>query len=573
MTMNKKSYSILAVAVAGSMGLAACGGGSSDNKSGGSGAEGSGGTLYYLTKRPAEHLDPQRMYIGRDLSNLGRLTYRSLVQFPVTEDKAKADKPVADLATDTGKMSDGGKTWKFTIKDGVKWEDGKDITCADFKYGLSRTFATDVITGGPNYAIGFLDIPKKGDAPAYNGPYKKEGQAEFDKAVTCEGKTITYKFNKAWPDFNLAVASLRAFDPYRKDKDKGDKSNYAIFSNGPYKLQGTWKKGTGGTFVRNEHYDAKTDGVRKALPDKIEFKEGLTNEIINQRLIADGGKDKSAITDRAIPPSMYGQIKGDSQKRSVNVESPYVDYLVPNFNKMKNLKVRQALLAATNQDAWITAGGGDKAYAPSYSIINPALTTAYAKNPAFTDVPKGNIEKAKKLLEGVPASEKNIKFTYSGGTPTADKQAGAMKDNWEKAGFKVTLNGLTDTYYDVIQNPKADGDVFWGGWGSDWPSASTVIPALFDSRLNLTEKSNGQDYGNYKSDEVNKMIDEAAKKTSVDEAGEVYKQIDKKLGEDVAYIPLEIQKFYYLRGSKVTNYINNPATSMYPDLGAVGVSK
>ena len=69
------------------------------------------------------------------------------------------------------------------------------------------------------------------------------------------------------------------------------------------------------------------------------------------------------------------------------------------------------------------------------------------------------------------------------------------------------------------------------------------------------------------------MIDEAAKKTSVDEAGEVYKQIDKKLGEDVAYIPLEIQKFYYLRGSKVTNYINNPATSMYPDLGAVGVSK
>ena len=572
--MNKKSYSILAVAVAGSMSLAACGGGSSANKSGGgSGAEGSGGTLYYLSKPSAEHLDPQRMYLGRDLSNMGRIVYRSLVQFPITEDAAAANKPVADLATDTGKMSDGGKTWKFTIKDGVKWEDGKDITCADFKYGLSRTFATDVITGGPNYAIGFLDIPKKGDAPAYNGPYKKEGQAEFDKAVTCEGKTITYKFNKAWPDFNLAVASLRAFDPYRKDKDKGDKSNYQIFSNGPYKLQGTWKKGSGGTFVRNENYDAKTDGVRKALPDKIEFKEGLDNSVINQRLIADGGKDKFAITDRTIPPAMYGQVKGEAEKRSVNVESPYVNYLVPNFNKMKNLKVRQALLAATSQDAWQTAGGGDKAYTDAWSIINPALTNAYAKNPAFKYGDKGDVEAAKKLLEGVPAAEKNIKFTYNNTSPVAAKQAGALKDVWEKAGFKVTLNGLTDTYYDVIQNPNADGDVFWGGWGSDWASASTVIPALFDSRLNLTEKSNGQDYGNYKSDEVNKMIDEAAKATSVDAQGEAYKKIDKKLGEDVAYIPLDIQKFYFLRGSKVTNYINNPATSTYPDLGAVGVSK
>ena len=69
------------------------------------------------------------------------------------------------------------------------------------------------------------------------------------------------------------------------------------------------------------------------------------------------------------------------------------------------------------------------------------------------------------------------------------------------------------------------------------------------------------------------MIDEAAKATSVDAAGEIYKKIDKKLGEDVAYIPLASQKFYLLRGSNVTNYIDNPATSMYPDLGSVGVKK
>src|SRR3954447_5134924 len=40
-----------------------------------------GGTLYYLTKRPAEHLDPQRTYIGRDIGNESPLVYRTLTNF------------------------------------------------------------------------------------------------------------------------------------------------------------------------------------------------------------------------------------------------------------------------------------------------------------------------------------------------------------------------------------------------------------------------------------------------------------------------------------------------------------
>ena len=67
------------------------------------------------------------------------------------------------------------------------------------------------------------------------------------------------------------------------------------------------------------------------------------------------------------------------------------------------------------------------------------------------------------------------------------------------------------------------------------------------------------------------MIDEAALMTDVDQQAAKYAEIDDQLGKDVAYIPLDIEKFYFLRGSKVTNYINNPATSSYPDLGVVGV--
>ncbi|MFN8077973.1 MAG: ABC transporter substrate-binding protein [Kineosporiaceae bacterium] len=575
---HKTRASAATIAAAVALTVAACGSGGSTGSSSSSSASGgsaaAGGTLYYLTKRPSEHLDPQRTYIGRDLADLSRLVYRSLVQFPVTDDPKKAVTPIADMATDTGKSEDGGKKWSFTLKDGIKWQDGKDVTCEDLKYGFSRSFAVDVITGGPNYQLAYLDVPQKDGAAIYNGPYKKEGQADFDKAVTCDGKTITYRFNKPWPDFPLAIASLRTFDPYRADQDKGAQSNYAVFSTGPYKLEGTWQKDKGGTFVRNENYDPKTDGNRKALPDKIVFVEGLTNEIIAQRLIADSGNDKFAVTDRQIPAAFFNKVVGPVAERSANPESPFTNYLLPNFNRMKDLKVRKALAMSTNRSGYIAAEGGDKVAKPAKSIVSPALV-GYKDNPAFTAPDSGDVEGAKKLLTeaGVPMPYP-ITVTYQGGTPTSDNAFAALKDTWDKAGFKVTLDPLTETYYDIVQNPSNNkSDVVWGGWGADWPAISTVIPPLFDSRINLTAKSNGQDYGNYKSDEVNKMLDEAAKMADVNAQAEAYAKIDAKLGEDVAYIPLDITKFYFLYGSKVTGYSNSPATNMYVDLGAVGVAK
>jgi len=565
----------LAVVAAASMtaSLAACGGGSSP------GGTTEGGTLYYYITKPVEHVDPQRVYVGRDISNFNRLVYRSLVSFPISTDAKEANTPVPDLATDTGAVSDGAKTWRFTLRDGVTWQDGKAITCEDVKYGASRVFATDVITGGPNYILSYLDVPAGKDGlPAYKGPYRKTGQADFDKAITCSGKTITYHFKKPWPDFNLATAALLMMSPFRQDQDRGDKSNFVIFSSGPYKLQGTWEKEKGATLVRNENYDPKTDTtkLRKALPDKIVFTIGQPAETIYDRLIADSGTDKFAVTSERTPPAYYSQIQGEVADRSVNVESPYVNYLVPNFTKVKSLKVRQAIAMATDATSWITAGGGDRAYLTARSIVNPAVV-GYQDNAAFTAPPSGDPLAAKKLLQesGVPVPYPLI-FQYPS-SDTADKQAAGLKQTWEKAGFKVTLDGLGDTYYDVIQKPDNDGDVMWGGWGADWPSAITVTAPLFDSRPNGVgvkgATSNGQDYGNYQSDAFNALVDRAQSASSLDDQTKVLQDADLQLGKDVAYIPLDIQKFNFVRGSKVTGYVNTPPSAMNPDLGAIGVEK
>ncbi len=273
---------LLAAAVC--VSVAACGGGGTSGTatSGAAAAPGQkGGTLYVINTGPHNGLDPQASYVGADLEFASRVYARSLVTYSVGDDA----KLVPDLATDTGRMSDGGKTWAFTLVDTATWQDGKKVTCDDVKYGISRTFATDVISNGPTYILNFLDVPSDADgAPLYKGPYSNAGQADFDKAITCAGQTLTLHFKKPWADFNYAVASLAAYSPVRKDKDQGAKSLFDVFSNGPYQLQGTFDPNKGGTWVRNPNWDEKTDPLRKALPDKIVDVEGIQSEQIYQRL-------------------------------------------------------------------------------------------------------------------------------------------------------------------------------------------------------------------------------------------------------------------------------------------------
>ena len=194
-----KGLRLAAVGAVAALALAACGGGSSSSGSGG-GEPAKGGTLYYLTNAEQfDQIDPQRIYTGEDLAFFNGTIYRTLTAYKFSPDAAEGTSIVGDLATDTGTATNGGKTWEFTIRDGATFQDGSPVTCADVAYGTSRTFATDVITGGPTYAISMLDIPTLEDgSSAYKGPYTGEGQELFDKAVTCsaDGKTITFNLSR-----------------------------------------------------------------------------------------------------------------------------------------------------------------------------------------------------------------------------------------------------------------------------------------------------------------------------------------------------------------------------------------
>ncbi len=576
MMRTKKGATGLALGAVVALAAAACsssGSGGTSGATSGPVAQAKGGTLYMLQVGPHNGLDPQQAYVGADLEFASRAYARSLTTYTA----GNSAKLVPDLATDTGTMTDGGKTWKFTLVDNAKWQDGKAVTCDDVKYGISRTFATDVISNGPTYILSFLDVPEGADgSPTYKGPYSGVGQADYDKAVTCDGQTLTLHFKKPWADFNQATASLAAFSPVRKDKDKGAQSLFDVFSNGPYMLSGTFDANKGGTWVRNPNWDQSTDKVRKAYPDKIVDIEGITTETIYQRMLADGGNDKTAMTFATAPPSVLPQIAANpaAASRVLRTDAPYVDYVQPNVTSavMQDPKVRQAFAMATNRDAYVTANGGTQVMTPTYSICNPVMKCYDKSFNPFGAPTSGDAAGAKKVLQDAGKTlPVNIKVAYRK-TATRDAAFSALKQTWDQAGFNVTLEGITDKYYRTISGAAfKDRDAFYASWGADWPSGSTDMPPLFDGRINITPTSSNQDYGYYNSDAANKAMDAAFAIPDTDAREKAWGAVDQMISKDGGVIPLVSQKFTFVQGSGVVGAQVNAQFGGYLDLATISL--
>ena len=526
-----------------------------------------GGTLHALALGPVATWDPQRIASRDDMAFAARVFARTLTAYAPTTDTDAQDRLVGDLATSTGTPSKDLRTWSFTLRDGARWQDGSPVTCADVAYGVSRSFATDVVAGGPTDALAVLDIPRQLDGTStYPGPFAtgaaaEKGQAAFDKAVACKGQTITFRLSTPLSDFNELV-SQPAFGPVKKSADRGVDGGYDVFSAGPYMLKGTWEAGKGGTFVRNPNWNRASDPVRRAHADQITYQEGLDTQTVAQQVMADGDTGRLSVSLGSAPPAIQQHITAvpTLQERAVNPRTGVVDYLVPNSRSavFKDEKVRLALAAATNRDAYATAIGGSTAADPALSLIPATLLAAHDDDPVGAGT-RGDAARAKALLTEAGVTGP-VRFTVAyRSNATSDKAMAALVAGWRLAGFDPQTMAITDDYFTTISDPELAGqvDVFWSNWAPAWGSASTVLPPLFDSSINITKAGPGRDYGYWADRKLDAQM--AKVQTIADRAAreKAWADVDRSLLARGAYIGLAERRALYIAGSDVRNLSAN----------------
>ncbi len=538
--------------------------------------EGPAGRLEVLSLGPVTTWDPQLMTSRQDMAFAGRVLARTLTAYGPVPDGGGEPRLVGDLATDTGTADRTLRTWSFTLRPGVTWQDGSPVTCADVKYGVSRSFAAPFSTQGLGYPLAALDIPKKPDGTStYAGPWAGTGQVGFDRAVTCDGATITFRLAAPTADFDEMV-SLTSFAPVKAGRDTRGKDPYAVFSNGPYQLEGAWDPSTGGTFLRNPHWSAASDPVRRARPTSIHYQEGIEAQTAAQRVISDTGRDAAAVTLDPVPPAMQQHVTTDEalRARSVDPASQFVDYLAPSFTSATTSRatVRRALAVATNRDGYVTALGGPTTARPAFSLLGTALPGSTPEDP-FGSGTGGDPDAAQALLKTsgltlpVPVT---VAYRH---TATAEKAMAALVSGWESAGFTVRLEPVDEDYFQAISDPeRAKGiDVFWASWAPAWPSASTVLPPLFDSRVNLSSAGTGRDYGSFADAATSRRMTEIQAVGGDDQRSRAWAALDTSLVERVAYIGLAQHRSLYVSGSRVSHLAGNEALGGFVDLATIGV--
>lgn len=536
-------------------------------------------TLTAVSLGPVTTWDPQRMTSRKDMAFAGRVFLRTLTAFPAGPDAAAQSRLVGDLATDTGTPSKDLRTWSFTLRDGVTWQDGSAVTCEDVRHGVARSFAEPFTTEGLNYPLAALDIPKRADGSStYRGPWEGTtgaGAKAFAKAVSCKDRTVTFRLTEPRGDFDQMV-SLAPFAPYKKSADKRAGSRHAVFSNGPYVLKGGWDEGTGGTFERNPRWKQSSDPVRRPTPQRIRYQEGVESQTAAQRVIADEDEHHRAVTLDSAPPAMQHGITGSDslRARAVNPRLGLVDYLALNTasGPLTRTEARLALAAATNRDGYVAALGGSTAATPAFSVVGTSLP-GHTGQDLLTSGPRGNAAASRALLRDSGLTlPVRLRVAYRS-TPTADKAMAALKNGWEAGGFDVALQPIEKDYFSAVSSSKRVtlSDVVWANWAADWPSASTVLPPLFDSRANLSAAGSGRNFGRFADPKADQRMSEIAAIPDDAEREQAWVALDQSLVKRGVYVALAQHRALFTAGSGVTGLTANEALGGWVDLARVGL--
>jgi peptide/nickel transport system substrate-binding protein len=192
---------------------------------------------------------------------------------------AASQQLVGDLAEGLGVPTDGGKTWTYKLRSGVKYEDGSTVTSKDVKYAVLRSTDKETFPNGPAYFEQFLNLPA-----GYKGPYKSKGMNTDSAITTPDDQTIVFHLKIPFGGFDY-MAQLSQTAPVPEAKDTGAKYKEHVISSGPY-MFATNEIGKHFTLKRNPNWDQATDPNRKALPDGYDVTLNVNADDIDNRLIS-----------------------------------------------------------------------------------------------------------------------------------------------------------------------------------------------------------------------------------------------------------------------------------------------
>jgi peptide/nickel transport system substrate-binding protein len=530
-------------------------------------SETKGGTLRFANLGDWDTLDTGETYYQYSW-NFARLYGRSLMMFKSAPGK-EGNQIVPDLAEGPGEASEDAKTWTYKLRQGVKFDDGKEVTSADVKYAILRSTDKQTFPNGPAYWEAILDLPE-----GYKGPYKSPNMNTDSAIETPDNSTIVFHTKKPFAALDY-IASQPNTMPVPKDKDTGAKYRNSIVSTGPYKFEDL-QPGKSFNLVRNDQWDPATDPNRKALPDRIEVSLSVNADDIDNRIIS-GDLDVDVV-GTGVQPAAQSRVVQDPALKE-NADNPlstrlWYTSISPTVAPFDNIECRKAIQYAMDRTAYQTAVGGQFAGGDLATSLIPPTIPGHTEFDLYPDGQdhKGDLEAAKKSLEacGQPNGfETNMGFRAE--RPKEKATAEAFQQALSRVGIKVTLQPFPQGDYFssycglppyVVKNKLG---LCVNGWAADWPDGFGFLSQITDSRV--IRETGGSSNISVRIPEVDQMLDTALSELDTDKRNQMWGEIDKRVMEEAVIYPGIYAKALLVRSKNATNIFVSDAQSMYDYVG------
>jgi peptide/nickel transport system substrate-binding protein len=529
-----------------------------------------GGTVTYELSDVPDSFDPGNTYYAY-MYNFSRLYARPLMTFEPAAG-SKGNTLVPDLAASKGVSSDGGKTWTYKLRSGLKYQDGTAITSKDVKYAVERSnFARDVLSLGPNY---FQQFMVGGDK--YKGPYKDKSAEGLKSIETPDATTIVFHLNTAFQEFDYLVAAPQTA-PVPQAKDTGVDYVKNIVSSGSYQFQ-SYQDGKQAVLVRNKNWSAATDPLRKQYPDKIVVNLKVNAETIDKDVLAGDAID---LGGTGVQASTQAQVLTSADKKAGtdNTYGGRLVYMAINTKvaPFNNVACRKAVEYAIDKVSVQTAEGGPIRGEVASTVLPPDIT-GYSKADAYaTTGNKGDAAKAKEQLKACGKTSVSTNISARSDRPQEIDAATAIINSLKSVGINATLKQYPSGKYftDYAGVPKFTEKQNIGlimmQWGADWPSGYGFLQQILNGKA--IGQSGNTNLSQYNNASVNTLLAKAIGTEDTATRNGLYTQIDKQTMDDAVLVPLTYFKVLLARPLYATNVVSTAAFSGEYDYLNIGTTK
>ncbi|HEU4710928.1 MAG TPA: ABC transporter substrate-binding protein [Pyrinomonadaceae bacterium] len=435
---------------------------------------------------------------------------------------------VGELASDIKRAEDG-LSFTFTLRDNVKWHDGRAFSSADVKYTLDLLLRSD--------------FAKSASFFEGTGQDKKN---YISGVEIPDPKTVVVRLSKPWVGLlsNLVAIPIIASDSYEAQKTHP-------MGTGPFK------------FVNYDNSQQVCD-----LEAFAEYWEGAPKlQTIRVRVISDmnamqaelqAGRVDIAPLPTSLSPDAVKRLEQDPNLQVKSFNGSNVVLLTINTTSapLDNVKVRQAIALAVDRQSLINKlllGFGKVAH----SII-PEESWAYSPGQTYPYDPAA----AKKLLDeaGFPDPdgdgprmrfEKPIIYKVSGSSVAGRQYAGVIYDQLKAVGIPIEIQTPeANTLFDELR--RGNFQIAYSQWvgGNQDP---IFYKDLFATSEIPTQARPSRNRSRYSNPDLDKLLEEAVNTFDRQKARELYVQIQNIVSRDVPVFPLWYQANIVIARKNVGN--------------------